>query len=108
MNFCFATSLQRKSVQIGFVAFLVSGLSAQVSDLRPRVGVPEDWTHHRMNFSSAFLRQHPEIAAREPSAAAQLYREASAQAQAHLDRLLPAPETATSATLTRQRGWRVP
>jgi len=94
MNFCFVTSLQRKSVQIGFVAILVSGLSAQVSDLRPRVGVPEDWTHHRMKFSSTFLRQHPEIAAREPRAAAQLYREAFLQAQAQMGRVLPAAQTA--------------
>jgi len=108
MNFCFATSLQRKSVQIGFVAILVSGLSAQVSDLRPRVGVPEDWTHHRMKFSSAFLRQHPEIAAREPRAAAQLYREAFAQAQAQMGRVLPAAQTASSDTLSPHRDWSVP
>jgi hypothetical protein len=107
MNFCFATSLQRKSVQIGFVAILVSGLSAQVSDLRPRVGVPEDWTHHRMKFSSAFLRQHPEIAAREPRAAAQLYREAFAQAQAQMGSVLPAAQTASSDTLSPHRDWSV-
>src|SRR5579864_2868282 len=108
MNFCFVTSLQRKSVQIGFVAILVSGLSAQVSDLRPRVGVPEDWTHHRMKFSSAFLRQHPEIAAREPRAAAQLYREAFLQAQAQMGRVLPAAQTASSDTLSPHRDWSVP
>jgi hypothetical protein len=108
MNFCFVTSLQRKSVQIGFVAILVSGLSAQVSDLRPRVGVPEDWTHHRMKFSSAFLRQHPEIAAREPRAAAQLYREAFLQAQAQMGRVLPAAQTASSDTLSPHRDWSLP
>jgi hypothetical protein len=108
MNFCFATSLQRKSVQIGFVAILVSGLSAQVTDLRPRVGVPEDWTHHRMKFSSAFLRQHPEIAAREPRAAAQLYREAFAQARAQMGSVLPAAQTASSDTLSPHRDWSVP
>src|SRR5437588_12258336 len=100
MNFCFATSLQRKSVQIGFVAFLVSGLSPQVSDLRPRVGVPEDWTHHRMKFSSAFLRQHPEIAARQPRPVAQLYREAYAQAQGQTGRLLAAPQPDSCYALT--------
>jgi len=108
MNFCFATSLQRKSVQIAFVAILVSGLSAQVSDLRLRVGVPEDWTHHRMKFSSAFLRQHPEIAAREPRAAAQLYREAFLQAQAQMGRVLPAAQTASSDTLSPHRDWSLP
>jgi hypothetical protein len=107
MNFCFATWFQRKSMQIGFVAILVSGLSAQVSDLRPRVGVPEDWTHHRIKFSSAFLRQHPEIAAREPRAAAQLYREAFAQAQAQMGSVLPTAQTASSDSLTPHRDWSV-
>jgi hypothetical protein len=108
MNFCFATWFQRKSVQIGLVAILVSGLSAQVSDLRPRVGVPEDWTHHRIKFSSAFLRQHPEIAAREPRAAAQLYREAFIQAQAQMGSVLPVAQTTPAEALTPHRDWSVP
>jgi hypothetical protein len=108
MSFCFATCFQRKSVQIGFVAILVSGLSAQVSDLHPRIGVPEDWTHHHIKFNSAFLRQHPEIAAREPRAAAQLYREAFLQAQAQMGSVLPTAQTAASETLTPHRDWSVP
>ncbi len=106
MSFRFASWFQLRSVQIGFVAILVSGLSAQVTDLHPRVGVPEDWSHHRIKFNSAYLRQHPEIAAREPRAAAQLYREAFLQAQAQMGRVLPA-QTASADTFTPHRDWSV-
>ena len=107
MSFRFASWFQRRSVQIGFVAILVSGLSAQVSDLRPRVGVPEDWSHHRIKFNSAYLRQHPEIAAREPRAATQLYREAFLNAQAQMGSVLPAAQTASADTLAPHRDWSV-
>ena len=65
-----------KIAQIVFLGALVSGLSAQISDFRPQIGIPEDWTHHHIKFSSAAIRQHPEIASREPRAALHLYREA--------------------------------
>jgi hypothetical protein len=65
-----------KVAQMVFIGLLVTGLSAQVSETRQGPGFPEDWTHHRIKFSSAALRQHPEIAIREPRAAIQLYREA--------------------------------
>jgi hypothetical protein len=71
-----------RSAQAVLLAFLVSGLSAQISETRPKVGVPEDWTHHRIRFNTAQLRQHPELAAQEPRAAMQLYREAFKDAQA--------------------------
>ena len=107
MSFRFASWFQCRSVQIGFVAILVSGLSAQVSDSRPKVGVPEDWSHHRIKFSSAYLRQHPEIVAREPRAAAQLYREAFMRAQAQMGSVLPAAQTAPANTLAPHRDWSV-
>ena len=72
----FRTRFTGRGAQAILLAFLVSGLSAQISETRPKVGVPEDWTHHRIRFSTAKLRQHPELAAQEPRAAMQLYREA--------------------------------
>lgn len=99
MSFRFVSWFQCRSVQIGLVAILVSGLSAQVSDLRPSAGVPEDWSHHRIKFSSAYLRQHPEMAAREPRAVAQLYREAFRQFRAQMGSVLPAAQTASADTL---------
>jgi hypothetical protein len=87
-----------KIVQIVFVGVLVSGLSAQISETRRRVGLPEDWSHHRLKFSASRLREHPEIASREPRAAFQLYREA---------RNAMAPITARSlATSTASAGER--
>jgi hypothetical protein len=72
----------RKIAQITFLGFLVSALSAQVAEDRGRgIGFPEDWTHHRLKFSSAMLHQHPEIAVREPRAAIQLFKEALAQSR---------------------------
>ena len=71
-----------KVAQIVFAGILVSALSAQVTETRPRIGIPEDWTHHRIRFSTAAIRQHPEIASREPRAALHLYREARAFAAA--------------------------
>jgi hypothetical protein len=78
----FRTWFTGRSAQAILLALLVSGLSAQISETRPKVGVPEDWTHHRIRFSTAKLRQHPELAAQEPRAAMQLYREAFKATQA--------------------------
>jgi len=88
------------------VAILVSGLSAQVTDLRPHVGVPEDWSHHRVKFNTAVLRQHPELASGDPRAAAQLYREAFAQARAQMGTPFAAPAPASSVTAPH-RDWSV-
>ena len=82
----FRTRFSGRGVQAILLAFLVSGLSAQISETRPKIGVPEDWTHHRIRFSTAKLRQHPELAAQEPRAAMQLYREAFKNAQAAMVR----------------------
>jgi hypothetical protein len=98
MKFCCPSWLTRRSSHAFLVAILVSGLSAQVSDLRPQVGVPEDWSHHRIKLNPALLRQHPELAAREPRAAAQLYREAFARARAQMGTPFAAPSPATSVT----------
>lgn len=67
-----------KIAQMVWIGLLVTGLSAQVSETGRRIGFPEDWTHHRIKFSTAALRQNFAIASREPRAALQLYREAMA------------------------------
>lgn len=71
-------SFAGKVTRTVFVAILVSGLSAQVSEIKRRAGLPEDWTRHHLKFNSAALRRHPEVASHEPRAAFQLYREARA------------------------------
>jgi hypothetical protein len=107
MSFRLPTWFASRSAQAFLVAVLVSGLSAQVSDFRPQVGVPEDWTHHRIKFSTAVLRQHPEIAAREPRAVAQLYREAFAQARALMSSAQPASHAASTGVTDPQSDWSV-
>jgi hypothetical protein len=92
-----------KIAQIVFMGLLVSGLSARVSDSRRTVGLPEDWTHHRIKFSTAALRQHFEIAAREPRAAMQLYREAIAAAR----RATPSAATESLASPSPHPDWSV-
>ena len=72
------TSTASKIGQVLFLGVLVSALSAQVSERPMRIGFPDDWTYHRLKFTTAGLHQHPEIAAHEPRAALQLYREAMA------------------------------
>src|SRR4029077_18688530 len=67
-----------------FMGCLGAGLSAQISDFRPQIGIPEDWTHHHIKFSSPAIRQRPEIASREPRAALHLYQEARMAALASL------------------------
>jgi len=87
--------------QIVFVGAMVSGLSAQISDFRPQIGIPEDWTHHHIKFSSAAIRQHPEIASREPRAALHLYREAFMAA------LKSSQDASTSAAVSQHRDWSI-
>ncbi len=72
------TSLAGTIARILFIGILISGLSAEVSETRRRVGLPQDWTAHHIKFNTDVLRQRPEIASREPRAAFQLYREARA------------------------------
>jgi hypothetical protein len=90
-----------KVAQIVFVGVLVSGVSAQISDFRPRIGMPEDWTHPHIRFSSAAIRQHPEIASREPRAALHLYREALMAAVTSF------PDSSTTAAVSRHRDWSI-
>src|ERR1700756_2474874 len=75
------------------LGFLVSGLGAQVTDMTPLVGYPEDWTHHRIKFSMSQLQQHPEVLSREPRAMHALYRRWQAY---------QAPATATSLSADAQ------
>jgi len=85
---------------------LVSGLTAQIPETRPRIGVPQDWSHHRLRFNASALRQHPEVA-RDPRAAMQLYRESFRQAYAAFHNSLSAA-TPTSASLSDpHRDWSV-
>jgi hypothetical protein len=85
------------------LAVLVSGLSAQVSEGRRRAGFPEDWTHHHIKFSAAALRQHPQMAAHEPRAAFQLYREA----RAAMARFSSSPRVASAVSAADHRDWSV-
>jgi hypothetical protein len=48
-------------VRIVCVAVLVSGLSAQVSEVSRQVGLPEDWSHHHVKSNTVMLRPHPGI-----------------------------------------------
>jgi hypothetical protein len=102
----FSTRLTGKGAQAVLLAVLVSGLSAEISETRPRVGVPEDWTHHRIKFSSAKLRQQPELAAQDPRAAMQLYREAFRNAQAAMARTQSSISPFADATTTH-RDWSI-
>jgi hypothetical protein len=102
----FRTWFTGRSAQAILLAFLVSGLSAQISETRPHLGVPEDWTHHRIRFSTAKLRQHPELAAQEPRAAMQLYREAFRDAQAAMGRLFASQPLSASASAPH-RDWSI-
>ena len=90
-----------KIAQIVFVGALVSGLSAQISDFRLHIGIPEDWTHHHIRFSSAAIRQHPEIASREPRAALHLYREARMVAMTSFQ------NASTTSAVAQHRDWSI-
>ena len=87
------------------LGLLVSGLSAQTSETRSKAGVPEDWTHHRVRFSTRLLRRHPERVAREPRAAMQLYRAASAEMRRTGSSSLPISTRASFNLSIMQRDW---
>jgi len=97
------TSFAGKFVRIFFVGVLISGLSAEVSEIKWRVGVPQDWTGHHMKFSRTALRQRPEVASREPRAAFQLYREARAAQM----RVAPTPPRASLVSAAVNGDWTV-
>lgn len=102
------TWLTGKNAQALLVVALVSGLSAQISETRPSIGVPEDWTHHRIKFNRAALRQHPELAANEPRAAMQLYREAFAAARAAMNPFAAsATSSASNGAPASHRDWSI-
>src|ERR1700740_1310845 len=97
-------SLVGKVLFVTLLGMLPSGLSAQLTSVRFRPGVPEDWTHHHLKFSTAMLRQHPEIASREPRAAMQLYRQAWRQ-MAGLPH--PAISDTTAERLSQHGDWSI-
>jgi hypothetical protein len=94
-------------VQALMVLFLVSALSAQLPETRPQIGVPEDWTHHRIKFSTAVLREHPEMAAHEPRAAMQLYRDAFQRMRAAMANSLTAPQQVSASTFQTHSDWSI-
>jgi hypothetical protein len=98
------TSHASKIAQMMFVGLLVTGLSAQVSETRRGIGFPEDWTHHHIKFSTAALRQHPEIAGRDLRAAFQLYREARVSIAPAVASSVFTSDVSTSA----HRDWSMP
>lgn len=102
-----STGFTGRSAQAALLALMVSGLSAQISESRPQIGVPEDWTHHRIKFSSKKLREHPELAAQEPRAAMQLYREAFAQVKAAMSQMSATPAGSDFASFSPRRDWSV-
>jgi hypothetical protein len=102
----FRTRVMGKNAQVLLLAVLVSGLSAQISESRPRIGVPEDWTHHRIKFNRIALRQHPELAGQEPRAAMQLYREAFIAAQSTFGRS-PVFQSFSASTAAPHRDWSI-
>jgi hypothetical protein len=67
-------SFGSQALRLALVAVVVSAVDAQVGESRPHMGVPDDWTHHHVLFSLEQLRNHPEIAAREPRALHEMYR----------------------------------
>jgi hypothetical protein len=69
-------SLSGKIAFVIVVVILVSELSAQIRDKRPRIGIAEGGFYHSLKFSTPVLGKHPEIAAHESPAAIQIYRKA--------------------------------
>jgi hypothetical protein len=63
-----------RGLWLATVLAVISGVQARVGESRPRTGYPEDWTHHHVMFPDQLLREHPEIAARDPRALHQIYR----------------------------------
>ena len=53
----------RYLVTLGIV---LTAVNAEVPRTRERVGVPEDWSHHRLIIGGQAALQHPELATREP------------------------------------------
>jgi hypothetical protein len=95
------TSVSRKIAHILFAGFLVSALGAQVTERQISIGFPDDWTNHRIKFSTAALHQRLDITSREPRAALQLYREAMASLHPNL----PSEATASFASSSPHADW---
>jgi hypothetical protein len=95
-----------KAGQALLTLMLVSGLTAQIPETRPRIGIPQDWSHHHVRFSSAALRAHPELA-RDPRAAMQLYRDSFRQAYAAFHNSLSPASSIFSTVSEPHRDWSV-
>ena len=60
------TAIRRVCSVVIFGAVL-SGVNAQVPRVRERIGVPQDWSHYRLVVHGDVAKQHPELAAKEPT-----------------------------------------
>jgi len=91
----------RYLVTLGIV---LTAVNAEVPRTRERVGVPEDWSHHRLVISGQAALQHPELAAQEPRimhAFLQQFRSRT------VGQLSGASAALASAAMTQQRDWSV-
>jgi hypothetical protein len=87
---------------------LVSALSAQVAeDQRPRIGIPQDWTHHHLFFSRQVFSQQPELARLEPRVWHQFLREMRAGSAKAPASAAPDDNTNDSPD-AEQRDWSMP
>jgi hypothetical protein len=101
---CPLTSLANAWRVLGLL-ILVSALSAQVAEYRPpRIGIPQDWTHHHVFFSRRVFSEQPDLVRQEPRVLHQFLREMRAASAA-------APATSAlndSAAGAQQRDWSMP
>lgn len=86
---------------------VVFGFGIQpTSSARPKIGLPQDWSHHYVVFSRNVLSENPALASREPRALHQIIRERAASLHAKLGTGAASTFGQANAA-TPQRDWSV-
>jgi hypothetical protein len=83
----------------------VSGLSAQVSEHRSRLGVPQDWTHRHVVFGHKLMAEHPLLTAVEPRLLHEFYRRAPVSLPSGTAPLVSDEQLAAMSAPGAQRDW---
>lgn len=95
-------TLARRIIQVAASVAILTGVNAQVADVRSRVGVPLDWSHYRLLVNREMARQNPALAAKEPRVMHALLRDLQARS---MGTFTNGDEMAAPAA--QQRDWNV-
>ena len=100
------SDITRKVVPLLAVVFVLTALSARVSEKHVRLGVPEDWSHHRLVFGGNLAVERPDLIGKDERVVHAFLQRVRAQRAARFEN--SSAESNLMEAAAAQRDWSVP